>query len=353
MSSDNPKHALQVRPTLRALKLLPADEPTVAAALSMLDRARQAPDSATQRAILAELQLGQLQHPILDDVRTTLKQGGMPDVHKSTKADGRTVYEARSRTGAAWRGAFVLEGGTWWLVYASPHDRFHSTAADYMKKGSWPPSPLDKQLAAQDAEYILRSQWRVTALTTILDALSRAVAEARRVEFELADATGTAACTLRLEIEHDEPAPTADLAHTTSGMLQISLLIRGAGRELVNAILALLAFVRDGEQEQSYLPGGDLHLMSTMSHARLVQLTADVNETTDVATQASTLPTPTALHYVSKEQLAAGAVIGTAVMSLCGQWFVPRVDGSADLPVCATCEDRKPLAQAMLDGLRS
>lgn len=353
MSSNDPQHAMQVRPTLRALRLLPASEPAVAVALSTLDRARQAPDGTTQRAILADLRLGQLQHPLLEDVRTSLKQGGLPDAHKSTKAAGRTVYEARSRTGSAWRGAVVLDGGTWWLVYASPHDRFHSTVADYIKKGNWPPSPLDKELAAQDAEYALQSQWRVDALTKILKALSTAIAENRLVEFDLADATGTGACTLRLEIEHDEPAPTADLAHATSGMLQISILIHGADRDLVKATLALLAFVRDGEQEQSYLPGGDLHLMSTMSHARLAQLTADVNEATDVATRASTLLPPTALHYVSKEQLAAGAVTGTAVMSLCGQWFVPRVDRSADLPVCATCEDRKPLAQAMLDHLRS
>lgn len=308
MSTNDPQRALQVRPTLRALKLLPAGAPAVAAALSVLDRARTAPDDATKRAVLDELRLDQLQHRLLNDVRTLLEQGGMPDVHAtSTKAAGRTVYEARSRTGAAWRGAFVIDGGTWWLVYASPHDRFHSTAADYIKKADWPPTRLDKDLAAHDLEQIRQSQRRVATLTTILDALGSAVADKRAIEFELADAAGTNVCTLLLElIGHDEPAPTADLAHTTSGMLQISLLIRSASRDLVSAILALLAFVRDGEQEQAYLPGGDLLLMSTMSHARLAQLTADVYETTDVAAQATFLPTPTATPASSPRRCTTG-----------------------------------------------
>ena len=71
-------------------------------------------------------------------------------------------------------------------------------------------------------------------------------------------------CTLRLESEPlDEPAPTAELAHTTSGMLTVTLLIRGADhKDLIQPILGLLDLVRDGaeEQEQVYLKGGDLRL---------------------------------------------------------------------------------------------
>jgi hypothetical protein len=361
MTKTDPPRAIQVRPTLRALKLLPSDDPAVAAQTNVLERAKRAPDTDTKRAILfSELRLGQLQHPLLDDVRTALEQGGMPDVHasstKAAKTTKHTVYEARSRTGAAWRGAVVLEGDIMWLVFADRHDPFHRTAADYIKKGSWLPTQLDRELAAQDAERIDLDRWRVEALTKFLDALGKATTEKRPVEFGLADATSGDACTLRVEIEHvEEPAPTPDLAHTTSGMLRIALLIRGADRELVDSILGILAHVRDGaeERDQSYLKGGGLLLLSTVSHARLAQLTAAVNDTTDVAVQAQVLPTPTVLHYVNTGRLAAGLVNGTAVLSLCGEWFVPRLDGSADLPVCRTCEERKPLAQALLDGLRS
>jgi hypothetical protein len=166
-----------------------------------------------------------------------------------------------------------------------------------------------------------------------------------------------AVCALRLESEPlDEPAPTAELAHTTSGMLTVTLLIRGADhKDLIQPILGLLDLVRDGaeEQEQVYLKGGDLQLVWTVSHARLTQLTAAVNDTTDMVEHPQELPTPTALHYVSTSVLAAAFVDGTAVYSLCGQWFVPRFDGSARLPVCQECEERKPWAQAVLDGLRS
>ena len=139
MTEPDPPRVLQVRPTLRALKLLPTDEPAVAAERTVFDRAKSAPDVDTKRAILAEHRLWQLQYSLLNDVRTILEQEGMPDRHTPSKAAGRTVYEARGRTGAAWRGASVLEGDVLWLVYASPHDRFHSTAADFIKKGKWLP----------------------------------------------------------------------------------------------------------------------------------------------------------------------------------------------------------------------
>jgi hypothetical protein len=358
MTEPDPPRVLQVRPTLRALKLLPTDEPAVVAERTVSDRAKSAPDADTKRAILYQHRLGQLQYSLLNDVRTILKQGGMPTRHAaSSKAAGRTVYEARSHTGAGWRGAFVLEGDVMWLVYASPHDRFHATAADFIKTGKSLPDELDKELAAQDAERIRRRSWRVDALTAILDALREATEEQRPVDFELADMTSSNVCTLRLESEPiDEPAPTADLAHTTTGMLTVTLLIRGADhKDLIQPILDLLALVRDGaeEQEQVHLKGGDLQLVWIVSHARLAQLTATVNDTTDMVAHPQELPTPTALHYVSTGQLAAAFVDGTAVYSLCGLWFVPRLDGSADLPVCQECEERKPWAQAVLDGLRS
>jgi len=351
MSSNSPQRVPQVRPTLRALKLLPNDDPTVAAARAVLDRAKQAPTDA-QRAILSELRLGQLQHPLLDDVRTRLAQGSVPDVHRSsTQAAGRTVYEARSHTGAAWRGTFVLEDDVWWMVFADRHDLFHSTAAGYIKKGTWEPGLLDLALAAQDAAHLLIEQWRVTTLAAVLGALGTAVRQAQPVELQLTDAASTGACTLRLEIEHDDPATSADLAHTTSTMLQVSLLIRGAGNGLLGDLLALLALLGDGEQEQAYVKGGML-LLSTMSHARLAQLTGDVPTSAAEAAQTTLLPAPTVLHYASTAQIAKGFVTGTAALSLCGQWFVPTLDGTAPLPVCATCEKHRPLAQAMLDALR-
>lgn len=344
----------QVRPTLKALKALPAEGSGVADALRVLERAKRAADPDTRRRILTELRLDEMRQPLLDDARNALAGVGVLDLHaSSTKVAGRSVYEVRDRTGAAWRGAVMRAGGVLWLVFAERHDRFHSTAASFFQKGDWEPTELDKALAQQDAVRHQQHQWRVDALARFLDVLRVAVTEQRPVEFELAALTGSDVCTLRLEIEHEVPAASVELAHTTSGMLDVSLLIRGSSYDLVKAILEVVAVVRDGDQDQAFLPGGDLQLLSTVSHARLAQLTAVVNATTDFPERATDLPAPTALHYVNADRLAEGYVDGTAVLSLCGEWFVPSVDGSADLPVCRGCEERKPVAQAILDGLRS
>lgn len=277
----------------------------------------------------------------------------MPDVHRSaTKAAGRTVYEARSQSGAGWRGALVLDDGVMWLVFADRHDRFHASAADYIKKGTWRPGSLDVELAAQDAEYVRLRRWRVDTLAVVLSALGESAANSRPVEEKIADPFGGNSCNLRIEIDHDIPALSASLAHTTAGLLLVSLLIRGASRRLVEEIISVMAIIRDGEQDQAFLPGGDLQLLYTMTHARLAQLTADVATSASAALQPTRVPNSTALHYVSRPTLAEALVNGTALLTLCGEWFVPRHDDSALLPICAVCEQRQPHAQAVLDALR-
>lgn len=43
-------------------------------------------------------------------------------------------------------------------------------------------------------------------------------------------------------------------------------------------------------------------------------------------------------HYVHKDDMMSGLVMGQAVMALCGKVWVPQQDGSK-FPVCPECKD--------------
>lgn len=348
--------ATRVRPTLRVLKTLPRVGDDAAWVLATIGRAQRAADLATKRSILSELRLDDMRHPLLDDLREAFERGDAPDRHESASREvGRTVYEARSSTGAAWRGAAVLEDGVVWLVFADVHDRFHSTAADYLKRGTWRPSALDNELAAQDSVRSRWRLWRVEVLTAVMRGLTEAVAANGRADLDLPAAETNSVCSLQLVLDHDRPAARAELAHTTSGMLHVAVKIKNGtdNYATVRVVLEMLTFIRgEGEQDQSYLPGGDLLVLATVSHARLAQLTAQVPMVSEIR-PGGPRPEPSVLHYVNTGELAAGFVNGSAVLSLCGEWFVPRRDSTAELPVCPRCEEQEPFAQALLNSLRS
>ncbi|MFC5123731.1 DUF3039 domain-containing protein [Pseudoclavibacter helvolus] len=67
---------------------------------------------------------------------------------------------------------------------------------------------------------------------------------------------------------------------------------------------------------------------------------------------ASASPEWNCLHWVDSLHHTEGFVLGRAIRSLCGAWFVPSEGENADLPVCRLCESVKPLAQAFLDRVR-
>ena len=60
---------VSARPTLRALRLLPADSYASAPVLSILERARASSDPAGQKALLDTLRLAELDQPLLADAR--------------------------------------------------------------------------------------------------------------------------------------------------------------------------------------------------------------------------------------------------------------------------------------------
>lgn len=348
----------QVRPTLRALKLLPADSFDSAPILSTLARARNANGADEKRAILGSLTLWSLDQPLLNDARDLFDQG-TPDQHKSsTAAAGRPVYEVRSTTGAAWRGGVIVDGDTAWLIFADVHDRFHESAAEYIKTGSWAPSALDMVLRDRDVARVEARAWEIDLLTSLLEHLCQAAASPDRSTFTTPlDAKGKS-CSVDITVEHDPPAPGPELAHTSTGLVYVTVRSSKATWATVERMIPLLDFIQAASTETgevlepAFLPGGDLLILMTLTHARLAQLSAQVSASGGER-PVGVLPVPTHLHYVGKVRLARSFVQGDAVQGLCGVWFVPVTDGSAALPVCGQCEETQPIAQQLLDMLRT
>ena len=63
---------------------------------------------------------------------------------------------------------------------------------------------------------------------------------------------------------------------------------------------------------------------------------------------AATETAPLASRY-----LAEAFVYGKSVRAVCGTWFVPTRDESASLPICDECDEERPIAQAVVDLIRS
>lgn len=345
----------QVRPTLRALKLLPPESYDSTAILGTLDRARATTDPEERRMILNGLTLAGLSHPLLDDARRAFATGA-PDRHReSSAAAHRPVYEARSTTGAAWRGSVIRDGDTAWLVFACAHDRYHSTAATYIKKGAWEPTALDHELRDADNRAAALAAWKTALFTDILQHLTAAATTPGPHAFTTPPDVQGCTWDLTFTVEHDHPAQTAAQAHTTSGLVQITARATQDAWPLLTHAIPLLDALQSSEHplETTYLSGGDILLLLTVTHAALAQVSADIAAPT--SGQAPTLmpSPPTHLHWVNTPHLTQAFVLGTVTEGLCGTWFVPLLDGAADLPVCPACEQAKPLAQAILDALRT
>ncbi len=243
-----------------------------------------------------------------------------------------------------------------WLVFADRHDRFHSSAAAYMSSATsqWSPGKLDWQLAALESARRRLDRWKCDTLSAFLDRLSAAALEGPGSStLTIADEQGNA-CAVALNVAHDTPAADPGHAHTSSSLLQITVTFRAVAYDVVRQLAALVSLLHDADTplEQTFLPDGGLMLLMTLTHARLAQLT------TTLAASGRTRPPdvvaqPTVLHAVGKADLVEGLVLGHAARALCGVWFVPRFDATCELPVCQTCEASQPLAQAVLDRLRT
>ena len=319
---------------MRTIQLLPLD--------SFPDPSQRA---SIQAKAWTELAIGEVVHPLLRDAAQRFEHG-MPTPHKSTsEAAGRPIYEVRSRSGAAWRGAVVLDDdGDPWLIWAAKHDEFHRQAQRVLassKLENWLPRPVEYKLRAREEEAQRHVRWQIDAMGSMLLAIAEVLkSESQRAEIAVPSQDGIP-LKLGIELDHDQPS---EYAEDDESIMIIARMDGDGMDDFVRFIVPALQ--RDSTRiSAEYGLDGMLELWITVTRAELTQALAAV-ELPPEEWGAPAPPRPmSALHYVDKSALAAHLVLGEASRGLCGQWFVPTRDEHADLPVCPRCEEVKPAAE--------
>lgn len=343
----------RVRPTVKVLRELLAD--------SFGDRSQA---NLIARNRWTELTISQIEHPLLADAERYFSQGLRPGQHRtSTAAAGKPVYEVRSRSGAAWRGAVILDGeGDPWLVHVDRHDEFNENAAGHLRAAqatSYMPSTVDYKLRAREEAVSAEVAWRAALLGDVVRGLQAAIeARDRRATLTLrGPGHGRDVCPIDIEVDHDVPAQGAAEAHTATSMVEVRLtLAHDVERRVERAFSQeVIPFLQPdpAQRDQAYGKGGDLHIWMTVTQAQLIQVLAAVAVDAGEATRARGSGAPTHLHYVASRVLMEAFVVGDAVRGVCGTWFVPTRDehSASGLPVCLRCEAERPIAERLLGFL--
>lgn len=355
-----------VRPTIRLLrKLLKPEQFADPSILDNLASALALSGHARMNA-LAELNFLSIQHKLLTDANARFENGGMPDRHhESTKAYGSPVYEVRSRIGAGWRGAIILDDdGDPWLVYAAPHDEFHSkapTALRREKSGSakanvWEPTSIDLKMKEVEAERLDRTRTSERVYLQVIGGIRESKDTRAKVELispaHWSANTKHSTVSYSVNIEHDEPAQNAESAHTTTSEIDIVIRLRNANQDIKDIVSAAACFLQPDEtlRTAAYSNQDELVHSVMITHARLAQLLAEID---DPGSGFPGPPTPpTRRHWFTSGDQVSGFVEGNAVIALCGNAYILTKGEDADLPICGECEKVKPVAQDLLDQLR-
>lgn len=354
------------------VKALPTN-PGITAALNVITRAKSAADSATAAQILQELRLDEVESALLDDANRGFANGGTPSKHEAASAAyDATVYEVRDHEGAGWRGAIILDNeGNPWLIFADRHNHFHATAAKALKrdKGEFrktgntagpalahEPAQIDYVVRDYEDTRIRDLKFQRDLITRLRDGLREANATASLVSLQTPKDPDTAledSVDYTVEVTHDEPADTAEEANLSTSTVTLTVPI-GAGSykgyQMLISCGAVYVQPDINYHESVYTNSKTLRLDLSVTHAKLAQLLSDTD--IDEADFPPDVVPPDRLHWVHSPQHIEGIITGKAVRSLCGDWFVPAQNESAELPVCAGCETILPLAQEMLDQLR-
>lgn len=312
----------------------------------------------------SDLRLGELAHPLLEDANDRFANGAVPDLHSAASmAAGNKVYEVRSRTGAAWRGAVVLdEAGDPWLVYAEKHDRFHSRAAGLLKSAKasdYMPRGVDYKLREREEALDRDTQWQISILAKVVTVIREAVRSPRMVsKLELPlQASWSGSYFLEGTVEHDPAATCAETAHHSSSSVDLWLTFSPGSdtsclHRIVQVVIPFLK-VQDASIHPIYDLNGGLQVQAIISQAKLIQLLAEAGDKGEFL-RVCRMPEPTHLHYVTQSYLMSAFVHGKEVRGICGEWFVPIHGAGAEtlLPICEPCERDKPNAQFVLDLIR-
>lgn len=355
----------RVRPTLRVMKSLP-ETPAILEVLSAIARAKSLASADESARILKRLDLYALDCDLLKDAQREI-DSGTPSKHgEATKSFGATVVEARDRSGAGYRGAVVFDGhGDPWLVYAERHDRFHAHVAEVLKRGqregaatpAYMPSRFEYSLREAEESRQALHDVQVDLVRVLCDGLRSTVRDAREVVLvSPAHPNGGQAgeaLEFRLSVEVGDPADSVGEANWSFGVVSLTVAYSPRTRLMREQLISCGSVYLQPDsryREQVHLPSGELRMDLTVTHAKFAQLLAGVE--IDGSTVPPKMTRPNCLHWVDSLHHTEGFVLGRAIRSLCGAWFVPSEGENADLPACRLCESVKPLAQAFLDRVR-
>lgn len=331
----------EVRPTIKVLKALPRESFPDATAWDQV-----------RNQDWANINLYGLNHPLLVDARNRLSTGSA-DLHKeSTQQAGRRVYEVRDQGGAGWRGAVVLDDvGDPWLVFADRHDAFHGGSAKrFFKAGNFLPAAVEYKLRSREEEANAFRDWRGQLLRTVAETVVQSLNSATEVRAIVDGRHAGEVAEIAVTIDHSPLADGVEQAHLSGSLVTLVLTVRTTGaaelrQEVLNTALPFLqpdpAFY-----ETAFEKGGALTLLITLTHAKLVQLAANVADPQPLVPEDALAPTH--LHYVGVRFLTDAYIDGSAVRGVCGSWFVPTRDKSATLPVCPRCDQEMPVASLVL-----
>lgn len=283
-------------------------------------------------------------------------QRGTPDLHKSSTAKaGTTVYEVRSRTGAAWRGAVICpdDDDDAWLIYADRHDRFHSSGpnaiAEGLKSGSLAPSQLDQRIRNACIQRETRKSRQKEVLDALVDALQDIAKGADSTQISMPENSEFANAVIHLSVNEIVDEETNPLkAHEMLSTIRLTFIDSSMSYQTRSELIRLLAgFIQPDESMVESLYIKDLTLEILVTQAMLIQLLGMGKE--HAKDFEITPPKPKVLHYGYKSLLTEAHVNGIAVQAVCGKWWIPIGDDEthSNLPLCPLCNAEEPWAQAI------
>lgn len=314
---------------------------------------------------LAKNGLDRIEHPLLSDAVKILEGSGKLTVHQAaTKASGRMVWESRMVQGAGWRGAFILDDdGIGWIVYVERHDQFHANVAQVLKSSrvqEWMPRQLDYEIRERD---VLRRRFRECQgrwATEVVGAVARAARTPGDpvvvgLERGMSDEGGDVVEMEVLVLGGDSCDVAWEQAHDHDALLEVRLMMGYRDDALLRgSVVAVLHAFSAGPVEAVYTVDGlGVSYILKVLYSELIAFEASVNLDERVGASFKPAKEPTHVHYVRQELIAESVFHGIALRALCGVWFVRQYGEDSGLPVCPECERRQPVAQTVLDALRS
>lgn len=350
---------VEIRPTLQTLKALRSADLLASADASAYDNAKRADEAQLTLNQLVKLDLSRLNVNLLNDPRTLVEDGKLPNTHKaSSRAARESIYELRDHSGGAWRGAGVLDGvhEVLWVVLAMPHDHFHKQAAEkietFRKAGRLGPSQLDLTVLELDRTRIDRKINRIAVLSSLIDALKASLRHGAPTQVLMPSVVNLEHVEMFVtlsEVPTDPEDWDPSIAHEDTGMITVEIELNNMSAESRKWLLrTCLPFL---QEDQAMI---ETHFRKTLSslvllpQSKLMQLLT-LDESDFSSAENVPLLEPTHLHYTAKSGLTEAYVEGKAVRAICGFWWVPVGDDHThnDLPVCEECETERPFAETV------